>query len=141
MSENFLYFIYSLFISLPSKDILCHICNQACLGKTLGNKTWLPEYHVFAVCYTVSNSGIHKTKWSKISSFPNTCHFKGTLPKTGEGGLSDSNCNVAAKEMTKKPDATKIAMLLSAVGPDALACSDTTTSNDKKVKAMKNTTT
>ena len=36
--------------------------------------------------------------------------------------------------MTKKPDATKIAMLLSAVGPDALAWSDTATSNSKKVK-------
>ena len=41
---------------------------------------------------------------------------------------------VAAKEMTKKPDATKITMLLSAVGPDALAWSDTATSNSKKVK-------
>ena len=96
---------------------------------------------MFAVCYTVSNGGIHKTKWSKISSFPNICRFKGTLPKTEEGGLTDLNCNVGAKEMTKKPDATKIAMLLSAVGPDALACSDTTISNGKKVKTMKNKTT
>ena len=31
-------------------------------------------------------------KWKTISSFPNTCRFKGTLPKTGEGGFSDLNC-------------------------------------------------
>ena len=88
----------------------------------------------------VSNSRIHKTKWSTISSFPNTCGFKGTL-ENWRRWIQRFELYVAAKEMTKKPDATKITMLLSAVGPDALAWSDTATLNSKKVKTMKNTTT
>ena len=64
--------------------------------------------------------GLKKPKWSKISSFLSTYHYKETPPKIGDDGIQRFELYLVAKEKTEKPTATKIAMLLSAVGPEAL---------------------
>ena len=68
----------------------------------------------------VSNSGIKNPTWSKISKFRSTYLYKETPPKTGDVGCKDSSYISSQRKKTKKPDETKIAMLLSAIGPEAL---------------------
>lgn len=73
---------------------------------------WLPLItRVLTVCYMVSKSGIKKPTWSKIPNFQSTFNYKETPPKTGD---------VGCKAKSEWADETKIAMFLSAIGPEAL---------------------
>ena len=66
----------------------------------------------------VSNSWIQKN--GKDFKFPEYLSLQGNPSENWRRWIQRFELYVAAKEMTKKPDATKIAMLLSAVEPDTL---------------------
>jgi len=50
---------------------------------------------------------------------PEYLSLQGNPPKIRDHGSSNSSF-ITKKEMTKKPDSTKMALLLSAIGPEAL---------------------
>ena len=51
----------------------------------------------------VSNSGIKKPTWSKISNFRSTYHYKETPPKTGDVGCKDSSYISSQRKKRRSP--------------------------------------